>query len=321
MHRIDGPGATVDHKFTEGNPATAVAATTVTDDWLNAVQEEVASVIEFGGGALDKNNNAQLLAKIQSLIAAAIPSNVPQGIRGAFSNLKASATGLSAAVSVTVDELTLENGSSAFRTLAAVSITPSFANAPGINGMDVGAAGSQAASTWYYVWAIWNGTTLAGLLSLSSTAPTMPAGYTYKALVSVVRTDSTANKYPISFIQAGLDWQYKPAAGSNLVGAVPQVASGSTSSTVTAIGLTAVVPPIATAVDVLASLSVANGNVGVGPSNAYTILPARLANPSASAAANSGGRRFVLESTNIYWSSNASDGAISILGFKLGLGG
>lgn len=253
------------------------------------------------------------------LLSGITPSS--QSVRGAASALTASATGLSGAVTVAADAIVVESTGNQFQTLRAVSVSASFGNPTGVNGLDVGAAGSQTASTWYYVWVIWNGTTVAGLLSLSATAPTMPSGYTHKALVSVVRTDGTANKYPISYIQAGSDWQYRPAPGSNLVGAVPQVASGSTASVVTAIGLSAVVPPNATAVDVLASLTVANGNVAVSPSNAYTLFPIRLANPAATPASNAGGRRFALEGTSIYWSSNASDGSVSILGFKLGVGG
>jgi microcystin-dependent protein len=71
MHRIDGPGATVDNKFTEGNPALAIPATTVTADILNALQEEICRVIEVGGGlTLNKANNTQLQAAINAMIAA-----------------------------------------------------------------------------------------------------------------------------------------------------------------------------------------------------------------------------------------------------------
>lgn len=49
MHRIDGDGATPGNLFTEGNPATSTPATVVTDDWLNAVQEEVCNFIEGQG--------------------------------------------------------------------------------------------------------------------------------------------------------------------------------------------------------------------------------------------------------------------------------
>lgn len=70
MHRIDGPGATQAGQFTEGDPTQGVPATTVTGAWLNALQEEVAGVIEGAGMALDKPDNAQLRAAILALIAA-----------------------------------------------------------------------------------------------------------------------------------------------------------------------------------------------------------------------------------------------------------
>lgn len=57
----------------------------------------------------------------------------------------------------------------------------------GADGLDTG---SEATSTWYYLWVIYNGSTTASLLSTSSTTPTMPSGYTYKGLVGAVYNDS-----------------------------------------------------------------------------------------------------------------------------------
>lgn len=146
------------------------------------------------------------------------------GIVGAAKNLKVSTTGTSAVVTVSADELVVENATNAYATLRAFAIAPSFA-AAGANGLDVGAAGSQTASTWYSVWVIWNGATIAGLLSLSATAPTLPPGYTHAARVAWVRTDATANKFPLSFRQAGRRARYVIAPGSNLT-TLPFVASG-----------------------------------------------------------------------------------------------
>lgn len=73
MHRIDGPGATAGNLFTEGDPETAVAPTEVTDDWANAVQEELAAVIEDDGTALDKPDNGQLVAAIKKLVSSVPP--------------------------------------------------------------------------------------------------------------------------------------------------------------------------------------------------------------------------------------------------------
>lgn len=60
MFRIDSPGATADNKFTEGDPATGTQATIVSDQWLNAVQEELAAAIEGDGHTLDKLDSGQL---------------------------------------------------------------------------------------------------------------------------------------------------------------------------------------------------------------------------------------------------------------------
>lgn len=67
MHRIDSSSATIDHKFTEGDPTVPVEATTVTADWLNAVQGELVTVIESAGLVLDKADNGQLLAALLTL--------------------------------------------------------------------------------------------------------------------------------------------------------------------------------------------------------------------------------------------------------------
>jgi len=73
MHRIDGPAALPGGSFTEGDPAVGTPATVVTDDWLNAVQEEISTVVEGASISLSKSDNAQLLKAIAALISRAIP--------------------------------------------------------------------------------------------------------------------------------------------------------------------------------------------------------------------------------------------------------
>lgn len=70
MHRIDGPGSLSGH-WSDGNPFTTprTDGTIATADWFEAVQEEVAAVIEATGRTLSKPNNTQLLAAIKDLIA------------------------------------------------------------------------------------------------------------------------------------------------------------------------------------------------------------------------------------------------------------
>lgn len=64
----------------------------------------------------------------------------------------------------------------------------------GAGGLDTGA---MAASTVYYLWLIDNGAAPAGLASLSSTAPTMPAGYTYKCRIGAAPTTTAPVLYTI----------------------------------------------------------------------------------------------------------------------------
>lgn len=74
MHRIDTPTAQADkfgagkNGFTRGNPQTGVPATALDDDYFDAIQEELAGIVEATGIVLDKSNRAQVLAAIKKLI-------------------------------------------------------------------------------------------------------------------------------------------------------------------------------------------------------------------------------------------------------------
>lgn len=78
MFRIDNASAAVSLPtpaaagtpgyFTKGDPASSVPATVVTDDWLNAMQEEIMSLLAAAGITPDKTNFTQVLASIRELI-------------------------------------------------------------------------------------------------------------------------------------------------------------------------------------------------------------------------------------------------------------
>jgi microcystin-dependent protein len=82
MHRIDHATATVDNLFTEGDPVGGIAATVMTDDWANAVQEEICEVVETAGLTLNKADNTQLRVAIQSLVGAALVGKVMMWFTG-----------------------------------------------------------------------------------------------------------------------------------------------------------------------------------------------------------------------------------------------
>lgn len=150
-------------------------------------------------------------------------------------------------LTVNADEVVLKDSSSAVYLATSVSLTANIA-ASGANGLDTGA---EASSTWYYVWIIYNGTTVAALLSTSSTAPTMPSGYTYKALVGAVRNDGSSNfirfwqhdrRYSIAtqniFTAQALTTSYASQSISAAVPAIARFVSGTAGGTVSSSGFT-----------------------------------------------------------------------------------
>jgi hypothetical protein len=185
-----------------------------------------AAVIQQSGLAIDNDNWAQLAAAIQKIANdAASAVAVPQAtVVGLFRNLKSSATGLSANVSTSADEIVLKSAGNAYITRRAfASVVNCSAN--GKNGLSTAPGVPLAINQWYAVYAGFDGAADCGWIDPSPTAPTVPAGVTHLARVGWIRTDATANKYPLSFIQYGDIVKYKPAAGSNLT-ILPAAATG-----------------------------------------------------------------------------------------------
>lgn len=282
---------------------------------------EIATTSEATAGTNDATIMTPL--KVAQALAAQVSTD---GISGSSSNLKLSSTGLSAAVVITANSICVKNATFGQKVLNAISLSPSFANGNGANGIDVGGANSQTASTWYSVWVIWNGTTTAGLLSLSATAPTMPAGYTHKARVGWVRTDATANKFPLGFDQRGSDAQYRVTAGTNLVArpvAGSGVAGSITTPTYVAIAVAALVPSTATAIKgTITQTTVAAGaGIIVAPTADYGAIASQTNPPIASANAGTAGNAavpfdMILSSANIYWASSSAGNSIVITGWR-----
>ena len=79
MHRIDDPTASptlpaprppgTPGYFTGGSPGSSgFAATVVRYEWTNAVQEELAAIVDAAGLTLDKTNNNQVLAALRQML-------------------------------------------------------------------------------------------------------------------------------------------------------------------------------------------------------------------------------------------------------------
>ena len=248
-------------------------------------------------------------------------SGSSSGISGSASNLKASATGTNATVTVTADSVCVKNLSNQQMVLNAVSLSINSAGA-GANGLDTG---TLAANTWYSVWVIWNGATAAGLLSASATAPTMPAGYTHKARIGWIRTDGTANKYPLGFTQYGRIVQMLVASGSNVPN-MPLMASGvagnPSTPTWVAVAVAAFVPTTAAKIRVTvvsttaASITIAAPNNSYGSVGSASNPPLLVAIFNSGDSVNQGTAEMALESANIYWASSAAGGRLFCSGWE-----
>lgn len=75
MHRIDSPNARPNVNgpgktgFSDNTDLSGQDATYLSPDWFNAVQEELAGVVEASGAALNKGNNGQLLTALHAIFA------------------------------------------------------------------------------------------------------------------------------------------------------------------------------------------------------------------------------------------------------------
>lgn len=96
-------------------------------------------------------------------------------------------------VEVTADEAVLKHADGSNYYTGSVALTGAnainIANT-GANGLDVA---PEASATWYYIWLISNGSSAAGLLSVSASDPTLPSGYIYKLRVGAVRNDGSGD--------------------------------------------------------------------------------------------------------------------------------
>lgn len=183
-------------------------------------------------------------------------------VTGTHRNLKVITTGLDTNVMVTCDELILSSSNALYKTIKNINLT--------FNALDTG---SITASTWYAVHIAYNGTTAIGILSLSATAPTLPTGYTFFTRVGWIRTDATANKYPLPIIQYGNKVHYKLVSGGALSG-LPLMASGTlgniliSAPTWVPVSVSAFVPPSAHSI-LVNGFSPNNGACILAPNNLY----------------------------------------------------
>ena len=233
-----------------------------------------------------------------------------------FKNLKIQVTSNTAAT-VSADLVQMANASGA--TISKAVSSTIGTGATGLNGLDTG---TVAAATWYYVWAVSNGTTTGVVLSTSSTAPNsaITATYPYYARIGALRTAATA--VLMATVQYGRRVQY--VVGGVNVANLPIMSSGAQGSPTTptwvAVSVSTFVP--ATAFVIVGVVATGNGYTFMAaPNNSYGTANSTTNPPPVAHVPYSGETgltetfSFVLESTNIYWAV-AGAGSLACLGWE-----
>lgn len=174
----------------------------------------------------------------------AYADSLVNGVAGAYRNLKLTAVGTNAVATLTADEFIVKNAAGISRRLTALNISVNGATV-GINGLD---SGTLTANTWYYLYGIYNSTTntVAGILSLNATAPTLSSGYTYYAYAGTVRVGATATRL-LPLKRRGNETFYIPTPATDIPSDFSFVLNAGTATTFTALSLQAFFPPTATA--------------------------------------------------------------------------
>jgi hypothetical protein len=249
---------------------------------------------------------------VAALQAAFVPTYVPTYVYGLDiqNNSGTPNTNLSIVASLAI----LGNSTGGNVRHSAISLTLN-ATTTGANGLDTGAL---ANSTWYYVFLISNGTTVASLLSTSSTAPTLPGGYTFSQIIGAWRTDGSAAF--LRLWQKGDTTTYRVTASTNtpnLPILITGVSGNTGTPTWTSLSVSNFVPP--TAPRMLGVMRCGGGSSMLAPNAAYGVLTS-LTNPppvlvSAASATVTQQFDFLLESTNIHYASDTASALVACTGW------
>lgn len=240
---------------------------------------------------------------------AALESSL-QNMRG-WVNLKVVRTSVSV-VTVTANELWLQKSADLSRNFSTVSEAIDI-TASGASGLD---AGAESADAWYYVWIIAkDDNTIDGLLSASSTAPTLPSGYTYKTLVSAVH--NTSSDF-VDFIQTGRKYSYS---------SWPVMASGSVGTgTWVAIDTTAFVPSALSdfAYGKTCSYGASGGAVGITNDNTISVAFYNVRNGMGGGTSSNDSvvpvetwQFNIITANTLYWISSLASHNLFIHGFEI----
>jgi len=262
--------------------------------------------------------------KIISYLPASGASPVPPvttpstGMPSASGLVIKNSSGSNTIVAITANYVQIPNASYTNIIRVNVSTTASTAFV-GAGGLD---AGVVAASTWYHVWLIDNGSTTSAVLSLSAAAPTLPSGYTYYMRVGAVYANPS--KLLMQTLQQGNRAQYVIAASTTTI-AYPRMITGASGNISAANGLTAI-PIAAFAPPTAARINLQICDTGAGSGASTLAAPSNNFGPISSTTNlppftwygsyyMSQSVDWVLESSNVYYASNGIYAYMSAMGW------
>jgi hypothetical protein len=200
----------------------------------------LGQLLAAAGYTVSDSNPSTLVSNLQSLFLT--PNPVLANFHGSAAPVYASST------SFTMAYIREPNSNNTFNIINNAGVTVSTSSAA-INGLDTG---TIASNTYYYVYAVSNGTSSGLYLSktnsmVSGTPSTNGFNYTYyRQLPFFILTDGSANILPFTIAEG---WPYRPLylyqTNVNPVSGITQVLNGGTAVVYTAVSAVAnYVPPI-----------------------------------------------------------------------------
>ena len=184
--------------------------------------------LRVDGTSIEGRSTSEMITDLSISSLGTVNSNI-------YSTTNISSSANQTTVKITADKLTVYNSSNEIKVLSSVDVSPAI-TASGANGLDTG---TEANSTWYYFYVIYNGTTTAGLLSASNSSPTLPSGYTYKKFIGAIYNQS--NGHFVELYQKGgraYSW-YGAVQGDNRIFNATSVSANTQHS----VNPTAFIPP------------------------------------------------------------------------------
>ncbi len=323
--------------------ATNTGATTINPSGFGAItvlKDTTAGSVGLTGGEIIAGNPISVLYRASDN-AFHILNPVVQSASGASAPL-CGATGLvitnnsgtpNTIIGVTADQAVTQTPAGLVLNRSAININALNISTGTVtstaNGMDGEPPGI---SQWLNIWLIDNGAAVAGLASVSATAPNMPSGYNYRCRMGAMFVDGSGNL--VRTRQAGSWAQYVVTATNNTT-VPPNIAAGAagtlsaTSPVLAAVSVASVVPPTATHIviggtntykaggpaQILLAPNINWGGANNGPSGTNGIVWPMFID-AVSTYRNASQATLILEATTVAWASSGAGGAISALGWK-----